>query len=149
MFASYIECAARGAEYVEFKIPTVLSHGDLQSGNIWINAQGDTIIYDWETNCRRSIWYDPATLLWKLHSDPFALDIHEMVQYDKRFSINDEEKDYSERQLNAIAWIIILENIAFYLTDILQLPSQFGKQSFQQLARKLHKHMEMRSADGS
>jgi len=147
VFVKFIDCAVRRAEHGEFDIPTVLSHGDLQSGNIWITEQGETIIYDWETNCRRSVWYDPATLLWKLHSDAFAPDIHGMVQHDKRFTVNDEKKDYSERQLKAIAWIIILENTSFYLTDILQLPLQFGKQSFQQLGKKLRKQMEMRGSD--
>ena len=34
------------------------------------NEQGKIIIYDWETNKRRSVWYDPATFYWRLHSDP-------------------------------------------------------------------------------
>ncbi|MEA4894592.1 MAG: phosphotransferase [Oscillospiraceae bacterium] len=149
VLAEFIKCAACGAEHGDFDVPTVLSHGDLQSGNIWITERGDTIIYDWETNCRRSIWYDPATLLWQLHSGTLAPDIHVRVRNDKRFLINDEKKDYSEKQLSAVAWIIILENVTFYLTDILQLPLQFGKQSFEQLAGKLHKQMEMRITDGT
>lgn len=149
VFASYIACAMRGTEQSNFYIPTVLSHGDLQSGNIWVTEEGNTIIYDWETNGRRSVWYDPATLLWKLHSGSFDIDIHRMVQKDKRFMINDEKQDYAKSQLNTIAWIIMLENVTFYLSDILQLPVQFGKQSFQQFSRNLHKQMKMGCAGGT
>ena len=148
-FASYIAYAVRGAEHCSLNVPTVLSHGDLQGGNIWISENGDTVIYDWETNGRRSVWYDPATLLWELHSGAFAIDIRNMVLKDDRFLINDEKKDYSANQLSAIAFLIILENLAFYLTDILQLPEQLRGQCFQQLSRNLHNRTEMRSSDGA
>ncbi len=148
-FHGYIEYAVRGAEQCSLNIPTVLSHGDLQGGNIWISEKGETIIYDWETNSRRSVWYDPATLLWKLHSGAFVIDIRDMVLKDDRFLINDEKKDYSANQLSAIAFIIILENLAFYLTDILQLPEQLRGQCFQHLSRNLHNRTEMRSSDGA
>jgi aminoglycoside phosphotransferase (APT) family kinase protein len=149
VFAAYIDFAVCVAEHAELDIPTVLSHGDFQSGNIWITEKGDTIIYDWETNGRRSVWYDPATLLWKLHSGAFAIDIRSMVMKDQRFTVNDPKKDYSENQLKAVARIIELENLAFYLSDILQLPEQFRGQCFQQLSRNLFNRTGIRSSDGA
>lgn len=47
-------------------IPTVLSHGDLQEGNIWFDKEDGITIIDWETMGRRSVWYDQIVLLYSV-----------------------------------------------------------------------------------
>ena len=46
----------------KYNINLVLSHGDLQSGNIWVDKNGEALILDWETHSLRSQWYDKLVL---------------------------------------------------------------------------------------
>lgn len=107
-----------------FTVPTAVTHGDFQGGNIWLTKQNEIIIYDWETNKRRSVWFDPATYYWKLHSDPSKINIEQYVLRDNRFLINDNYKNYTRDERVAIAIILFLENTIFYLEDIAQIPKK-------------------------
>ncbi|MGP8313519.1 hypothetical protein ACG0Z4_21910 [Enterocloster aldenensis] len=114
-------------EGVSLNIPTAETHGDFQGGNIWVNKQQEVIIYDWETVKRRSIWFDPATLLWKLHARPFISGLLNFVLDDERFLINDDKKKYDISQKKLIACVLYLENILFYLDDLAQLPMAYSE----------------------
>lgn len=121
-------------------IPTVLSHGDLQTGNIWLDRNGKTWIYDWETNGRRSVWYDSATLLLSLRRKSGIEKMWKNYQSDAVIQAllhNDENSRYSALQIRQIVSIVILEDIQFYLDDLLELPKDFGGPIFDLFAKRL------------
>ena len=136
-YTSVFEAAYNSSTNDKFMIPVVFSHGDLQGGNIWLNTNGHITIYDWETNGIRSIWYDPATLYWNLHSSPFSINLFSKVKYDNAFLINDENKNYNDNERMQIAWILLLENVLFYLVDISQLPKDFQYRQLKLLTKNL------------
>ncbi len=116
--------AAKKARVLKGTIPTVMSHGDFQTGNIWVDSNKKTWIYDWETADRRSIWYDVTVLEyslrrnagWKeLMGNPFP---EKMELYD---STEENKSNY-----NAMKGIVLLEELCFYLEDLVELPKQWG-----------------------
>ena len=108
---------------------TVMSHGDLQGGNVWINEQGKTLIYDWETVDRRSIWYDVAVFCYSLRR-----------VYGWKTLINDSTakclfycdtaEKHDEKELYVIKNILLLEEFTFYLEDMIELPNRWGREIF-------------------
>lgn len=119
-------------------LPTVLSHGDLQGGNIWVDkVKGKTYLLDWETNERRSVWYDCATLLLSTRR---ANKLEEMMKNCETQAVkvavlaNDGKKDYN---MEAVMGIVTLEEILFYLDDMLELPQDFGGNIFERVVREL------------
>ncbi len=110
-------------------IPTVMSHGDLQGGNIWIDKEGNTFLYDWETADRRSVWYDSAVLNYSLRRaygwGKFinAADIDDVLFCDK-------QKNRYPDELHAIKNMILLEDIMFYLEDMNEFPEDWGSEIF-------------------
>ncbi len=111
----------------DITIPVVLSHGDLQAGNIWVGSDKRVTIYDWETVKLRSVWFDPATLFLKLHSSNFIDNFDNLIINDDRIFVNDTKKDYSEQDKKIIAMCVYIENILFYLDDIAQLPVEYSE----------------------
>lgn len=106
-------------------IPTCESHGDFQEGNIWVDKNGKTWIYDWETTCRRSVWYDSAVLCYSLrrHFGWKNLDVQQMPE---KLLNCDSRKQYSLDEYAAIKAVVKLEDILFYLEDMLELPQDWG-----------------------
>ena len=109
-------------------IPLADSHGDLQAGNVWLE-RGVAWIIDWETYAKRSIWFDTTTLLFATR---YYGGIKKLVG-----SLNDgalkqtmlqgQHCDWGVRQMVAI---FLLEDLLFYLEDMMELPEQGGKDSF-------------------
>jgi len=110
-------------------VPTSISHGDLQSGNIWVDEQGKTLVYDWETVDRRSVWYDSAVLQYSLrrHEGWPAL---AREKHPELLLCNDPQKDHTEAQLDAIKALVLLEDICFYSEDMLELPETWGAELY-------------------
>ena len=108
-----------------FDVPLCMSHGDLQTGNIWVNTDGQVLIYDWETVGLRTIWYDPATLLLGLRSKPYSDDIKRLLTDDKRYLAFDSNKDYTDEEISCIEHIIIYEDLIFQLTEVTQLAKEY------------------------
>lgn len=123
-----------------FNIPVVLSHGDLQTGNIWVDTIGKTWVYDWETVGYRSIWYDTATLLLSLRREGGIERLWQSLncrEVSEKVLANDSCKNYSDTELRQIVSIVVLEDIAFYLEDMLELPRDFGRDIFDSYVKKL------------
>lgn len=110
------------------EIPTVESHGDLQGGNVLVSKDKIWII-DWETAERRSSWYDVITLQFetryyggikRLTKDCLYSDIRTKLTrlYDCTLAIKD------------MILIYLLEDMTFYLEDMLELPNKAGRISF-------------------
>lgn len=115
---------ARNIEIPDLTVPTCISHGDLQTGNIWVSNSGEVILYDWETCARRSVWYDPVTLYCGLRSgssEPLAV----RLQTDDRWLCNDPNKHYSSQQIEAISRLVELEDLIFQLQEARQLTKPY------------------------
>jgi len=117
------------------KVPVAPSHGDLQSGNVWVDAASEkTYIIDWETYGWRSVWYDCATILLSTRR---AGKLKEMMENrDTNFVKealfqNDKNKDY---KMESVIAIIVMEDILFYLEDMLELPEAYGADIFDRIA---------------
>lgn len=114
-------------------VPIVTSHGDLQSGNIWVEDTGKVWVYDWETVEERSVWYDAATLLLstrraggieRLWNNCGSNDTKQDILF------NDSKKNYTDDDMRNIARIVLLEDVVFYLADMLELPEDWGTEIF-------------------
>jgi|GEM_PF-1489397 len=123
-----------------FPVPICLTHGDLQTGNIWIDHKyNKVILIDWETNEKRSIWYDPATLLLSLRRKDKLRDMVlncDSSEIKDAILMNDKNKNYD---IQSVIGILFLENIIFYLDDMLELPSDYGGEIFDNFVSEMDK----------
>ncbi len=110
----------------ELSVPTCISHGDLQEGNIWVTTDQQVLIYDWETCGRRSVWYDPATLCYSLHNRVQGFALMGCLQKDDKWLSNDPNKQYTVPQLVFIHHILLLEDILFQMQEALQLTQAYS-----------------------
>lgn len=95
-------------------VTLTFSHGDLQSGNIWVeNKTNKLYIIDWESWGIRSLWYDKATLYQGLR--PGSI-----------------EKYLSVKVPTTERAIVLLEDIIFHLHEFNSLPMDFGMEQFRQ-----------------
>lgn len=117
-------------------VPTVMSHGDLQTGNIWLDREKKTWIYDWETAGRRSIWYDSAVLGCSLRRADGWREFFRPEQEETMLRL-DGKKDYAAQQRQAIREIVLLEDLQFYLEDLLELPLDWGTEIFERFCDRI------------
>ena len=132
-----VEFAVREAILFNQQIPTVMSHGDFQSGNIWVDREHKVWIYDWETAGRRSIWYDASVLQYSLRRNNGWKELMEIEAplHMKRCDIN--YSNYSPDQYRAIKGIILLEDLCFYLEDMLELPEYWGAELYDAFIKRI------------
>lgn len=131
-------CTIAGSKRVQ--MPVTLSHGDLQTGNIWVDKTGKTWIYDWETVGVRSIWYDMATLLLSTRRQGGVERLWHQASTDevrKLITKTDDRKDYSALEMRQISAVILLEDMMFYLEDMLELPEDYGWMLFDRYIERL------------
>lgn len=132
---SFVDACRERAEGMK-EIPLVTSHGDLQTGNIWLDQDGKVRIYDWETVKDRSIWYDCSTLLFStrraggLEAMYASPEMHRFAPYGLFAEPTAEELE----QWKAV---ILLEDLSFYLDDMMELPHDFGNELFNAFADRL------------
>lgn len=111
------------------QIPVCTGHGDLQTGNIWVDKQGKTLIYDWETVGVRSIWYDSAVLQYALRREngwhSFLTDLSAAGAFLTSPSLRSEQPAPS-----AVKCTVMLEDILFRLEDMLELPQDWGAEIY-------------------
>lgn len=114
----------------KFKIlPLCMSHGDFQGGNIWVDDMGKTLLYDWETAGKRSIWYDSAVLAYSLRRH-YGWGELSKINMPKMLLNCDTEKNRTENEYRAIKSILLMEDLIFYLEDMLELPENWGREIF-------------------
>ena len=134
------QIALRKALLLNAPLPIVESHGDLQSGNVWVDKEAEkTYIIDWETHAKRSVWYDCATIFLSIRRSNKIKEMTENCDSDsvkKAVLANDPRKDYD---MQAVMGIIILEDIMFYLEDMLELPRDFGGDIFDRITLEMDK----------
>lgn len=110
------------------KIPIAESHGDLQAGNIWLEGEKAWII-DWETHAKRSIWFDVTTLVFGTRYYGGIRTLTSKLKEDglKETMLHGQQCDWNASLMVAL---FLLEDLLFYLEDMMELPGQGGKDSF-------------------
>lgn len=128
----------------DMPIPLSVSHGDLQSGNIWVNTDGKITIYDWETVHQRSVWFDPMVLYGRLHSGCFTVNIFQVLMQDKRI-FNDDYKGaiYSADDIRTIEIIVAMEDLVFCLMEASQLLSVYAQKRANLVVESFIKYFEV------
>lgn len=123
------EKSARKALETLQTIPTCESHGDFQTGNIWVDARGKTWIYDWETVGRRSVWYDSAVLCYDLRRAHGWSVLTAQQSPNKLLNCDPQKHDRADAYAGMKA-VVMLEDILFYLEDMLELPKDWGAEIY-------------------
>jgi thiamine kinase-like enzyme len=135
------------------QIPLCLSHGDLQSGNVWIRDIDDKIyIIDWETWGKRSVWYDQFVLILNLRkSNSLLPNLNNYINKGLKMNFIDSisnERTIGIRQRDRrkeIVKMFLLEDILWHLEDTENLPDKiisFGLQFYlDQKNKKLLKQL--------
>lgn len=105
-------------------IETVMSHGDFQSGNIWIEDRTRKIyIIDWESCERRSLWYDRAVLY-------FDLRRNQKLQLFLNTKCKTMLKYFGEFDSETVKMIVTFEDIIFQMNSLIDLPYTYGIEGF-------------------
>ena len=122
------------------EIPICDSHGDFQEGNIWLDNNHKVWIYDWETVDKRSVWYDTSVLLFSLRNN-FGWKKFFNIEQPVEILNCDKRKQYSNNDFINIRNIILLEDIVFYLEDMLELPSYWGNDIYDNFINRIEKYI--------
>lgn len=139
---SYLECIKSKALNVlraeDMSIPITLSHGDLQTGNIIIDEKIDKVtIYDWETFGERSVWFDCSRLLlYSVRKEKFIHMVNHYEDKDVKDSILllDSNKN---RNMKQVMVILTLEDMKYWIDEIVDLPGEIGSEEIKELVNKL------------
>jgi len=135
---SVIEKCLEMVKNSQTEVPVVVSHGDLQTGNILVESKtGKACIYDWETASERSIWYDMGRfLLYSQRKDKYAY----MVNHCKDAQIKDNLLVFDankERDMDVVIAILILEEFVAFTDEICDLPRSMGTEIMDRLTDEL------------
>lgn len=115
----------------KFDIPIVVSHGDLQHGNIWLERKtNNVLVFDWESVKKRSIWYDLYFLDAEKRKD-VILDTDSLI--DKSSVIN----NHYNVPISVISKIISLENIHYYIFSLSNFPKDILKVEMKSFVNKI------------
>lgn len=119
-------------------IPMVVSHGDLQTGNILIeDTIGKVFIYDWETACERSVWYDMGRfLLYSQRKDKYSYMINHRTEKQVKESLLmfDTKKD---RNMDLVIAVLVLEELVAFTDEICDLPGAMGTEIMDRITDEL------------
>lgn len=134
---SLLDFVEQGFNNVSVDIPTCMSHGDFQTGNIWMNNDGKVLLYDWETAGRRSVWYDCSTLLYSLRR---------VYGWEQFFTnptpiqslVCDPNKNRASEEFESIKRIVLLEDYLFLIEDMMELPETWGREAFDGNINRIH-----------
>lgn len=131
----YLELLSDYLEDCPAVIPTALSHGDLQAGNIWLEGEKAWII-DWETVAERSTWFDYTTLYFGTRYYGGIKHLISVMNQEgiKEQMLSGRECEWDVRQMIAV---FLLEDLVFYLEDMMELPKDGGRDTFDRYMREL------------
>lgn len=110
------------------KIPIAESHGDLQVGNVWLSPN-KTWIIDWETHDLRTVWFDAITIKFgtRYYGGIRNLVVDHMNENTRKQLLGDFCTTLNIRQM---VIVFLIEDLLFYLEDMMELPFEGGKESF-------------------
>lgn len=119
-------------------IPLTLTHGDLQTGNIYVDEQNKKLyIIDWETVKQKSVWYDAATVMCSTRrANKFSAMINDRFDksVQKKLFVFDKQSTHS---MNLVAAILILEEMGFFLDEIVDLPNEMGSEIIERFEHEI------------
>ncbi len=122
----YVQRLERFLQGAPEQLPVVISHKDLQGGNVLATRERLWII-DWETQGKGSRWFDAITMLYgtryyggirKLLQDVLSDDLPEQLG---------QKDGWTAKQILAL---FLLEDLEFYLEDMLELSGTAGSATF-------------------
>ena len=102
------------------EIEMVTSHGDFQPGNIWIDAEGNIVIIDWETVKKRSPFYDYAALYCRLRNHGGLQNLCTRIKENEHFSTIDGSP------VSSVLRIILAEEMEYQTEELLSFPGTMG-----------------------
>lgn len=125
---NYLELLSTVLVQAPEKLPLAETHGDLQAGNIWLEGEKAWII-DWETHAKRSIWFDVTTLVFGTRYYGGIRTLTSKLKGGglKETMLHGQQCDWNARLMVAL---FLVEDLLFYLEDMMELPGQGGKDSF-------------------
>lgn len=119
-------------------VPIVVSHGDLQTGNILIDGKtGFVCIYDWETAGERSVWYDMGRfLLYSQRKGKYAYMVNHCEEPSVKESLLTFDSDKG-RDMELVIAVLILEELVAFADEICDLPGSMGTEIMDRLTDEL------------
>lgn len=118
LLCSVMESVLSDLRAADCEIEIGLSHGDLQSGNIWVENGTDKIyIIDWESYGKRSLFYDRAAL-------------YDGIRRKEGISRYMKHRDLAHST-------VLAEDIIFRVKELINLPENFGSDSFNEFLFEL------------
>lgn len=120
------------------EIPIVVSHGDLQTGNILVeDVTQKVFVYDWETAGERSVWYDMGRfLLYSQRKDKYAY----MVNHRNEQQVKDcllMFDSVKDRNMDVVVAVLVLEELVAFTDEICDLPGSMGTEIMDRLTEEL------------
>jgi len=105
-------------------IELVISHGDFQPGNIWIDENGKTVIIDWETVKERTSFYDYAALYCSLRNHGGLNNFCERVRANNYLST---VEGYS---VETVLALILAEELEYQTEELISFPDTMGLEMY-------------------
>ena len=119
-------------EVVSEDVPLVVSHGDLQPGNIWIEDKDEKIIIiDWETVKSRSPFYDLAALYLDINRKKTPQSLYDRII--QNYSLFDTNNDYNVKTIGAI---VLAEELAYQTEELSSFPGIIGIKEYKQIVEQ-------------
>lgn len=105
---------------LECDIELVISHGDFQPGNIWIDENGKTVIIDWETVKERTPFYDYAALYCSLRNHGGLNNFCERVRANSYLST------IEGCSVDTVLALILAEELEYQTEELISFPETMG-----------------------
>ncbi len=105
-------------------IGLVISHGDFQPGNIWIDENGKTVIIDWETVKERTPFYDYAALYCSLRNHGGLNHFYERVRANNYLST------VEGCSVETVLALILAEEIEYQTEELISFPGTMGLEMY-------------------
>ena len=119
-------------EAVSEDVPMVVSHGDLQPGNIWIKDKDEKIIIiDWETVKSRSPFYDLAALYLDMRRKKTPQSLYDRII--QNYSLFDTNNDYNVKTIGAI---VLAEELTYQTEELSSFPGTIGIKEYKQIVEQ-------------
>ena len=122
----------------EMFVPLVISHGDLQTGNILVeDTTGRVYIYDWETADERSVWYDMGRfLLYSQRKGRYAYMVNHRTSQEVKEALLQFDDD-KQREMEIVVAVLVLEELVAFTDEICELPGTMGSEIMDRLTEEL------------
>lgn len=114
-------------------LPLVISHGDLQPGNIWWDMDKEqVVIIDWETVKSRSMLYDHAALYYNLRRKNTYQSVVDSLKASSHI------KSYAPFcSAESIAKIVMAEEMAYQVEELISFPGEIGLKEFNRVLEQI------------